>query len=122
MPGHASRPLVLVAAAAALIAPGCSGSEARGRQLYAERGCAVCHGAKGRGDGPSARRLDAPPRDFADVRGYRQGASQRDIAASIRGGGGAMPAFRDISESEAGDMAAWIVSLQRPGGGSGGRP
>jgi hypothetical protein len=25
-----------------------------------------------------------------------------------------MPPFRDISESEAGEIAAWIVSLQRP--------
>jgi len=53
------------------------------------------------------------PRDFADVRAYRQGSSRNDIAASIRNGAGAMPAFRDIDRSEASNIAAWIVSLQR---------
>ena len=99
---------------------GCTSAEERGRQLYAERGCAVCHGAAGRGDGPAAKRLNAPPRDFADVRGYRQGSGQEDIAASIRtgSGGGAMPAFRDLTDPEASDIAAWIVSLQgQPAGG-----
>ena len=111
---RAPRPLPLVIAAAAIAAAGCTKAQEHGRQLYAERGCAVCHGAAGRGDGPSARRLDLPPRDFANVRGYRQGSSQADIAASIRQGSGpnnAMPAFRDITESEANDIAAWIVSL-----------
>jgi high-affinity iron transporter len=112
---------LVLAAAAALAAPACAGSEERGRQLYAAHGCAVCHGASGRGDGPTARRLDAPPPDLANVGGYRQGASQRDIAASIRGGVGAMPAFRDITESEASDMAAWIVSLRNRVGGTGGQ-
>jgi high-affinity iron transporter len=113
----------LLLAVAALSAAACTSAQEHGRQLYAERGCAVCHGAQGRGDGPTAKRLDFPPRDFADPRTYRQGSSQGDIAASIRGGSGprgAMPAFRDISEPDASDIAAWIVSLQRPG--SGGQP
>jgi mono/diheme cytochrome c family protein len=115
----ASRLLLVLAAA--LAAAACTGAEERGRQLYAERGCAVCHGANGRGDGPSAKRLDAPPRDFADVRAYSQGAGRDDIAASIRRGAGAMPPFRDITESEARDIAAWIVSLQHRSAGSGGQ-
>jgi high-affinity iron transporter len=94
----------------------------RGRQLYAEHGCAVCHGAGGRGDGPSARRLDAPPRDFADARAYRLGSTQAEIAAVIRKGGGAMPAFRDITEAEVSDIAAWIVSLQHQPPQPGGQP
>jgi len=94
----------------------------RGRQLYLERGCAVCHGAGGRGDGPSAKRLDLPPRDFTHSLSYRQGASQDEIAVSIRRGGGAMPAFRDITEAEARDMAAWIVSLQHQPPTAGGQP
>ena len=104
---------LLLAAAATLGAAACTREEERGRQLYAQRGCAVCHGARGHGDGPSAKRLAVVPRDFADVRAYRQGSSRNDIAASIRNGAGAMPAFRDIDESEASNIAAWIVSLQR---------
>jgi high-affinity iron transporter len=114
------RPLLLIAAAA-LGAAACTSAEERGRQLYAERGCAVCHGAAGRGDGPSARRLDVPPRDFADTGAYSQGSSRQDIAASIRRGVGAMPAFRDLSETEAKDIAAWIVSIQHQPARSGGQ-
>ena len=93
-------------------AAGCSSAEQRGQQLYAERGCAVCHGAGGRGDGPAAKRLDSPPTDLTDARAYRQGASQDQIVVSIRNGAGAMPPFRDLTGPEAADMAAWIVSLQ----------
>jgi high-affinity iron transporter len=97
-------------------------SSERGRQLYVEHGCAVCHGAGGRGDGPSAKRLDAPPRDLAEPRAYRQGSSRDDIAAVVRTGAGAMPAFRDITEPEARDIAAWIVSLQSQRRQPGGQP
>jgi high-affinity iron transporter len=108
--------IALVLAAVFVFA--CASGEDRGRRLYQERGCAVCHGASGRGDGPSARRLDAPPRDFASAAGYTHGASRNEIAASIRRGAGAMPPFRDISDAEAKEIAAWIVSLQRPSGGT----
>jgi len=117
-----SSPLMIMISMAgtALLAAGCGTAEDRGRQLYAERGCAVCHGAGGRGDGPSAPRLDVPPRDFANVRTYRHGSSQHNIAASIREGSGpsgAMPPFRDLTDEQASDIAAWIVSLQRPAAG-----
>jgi mono/diheme cytochrome c family protein len=80
--------------------------------VYAERGCAVCHGAGGRGDGPAAKRLDAPPLDLTDPGAYKQGTSQDQIAASIRNGTGAMPPFRDLTGPEAADIAAWLISLQ----------
>src|SRR6185295_17311368 len=99
--------IMISMAGTALVAGGCGKAEDRGRQLYAERGCAVCHGAGGRGDGPSAGRLDIPPRDFANVRAYRHGSSQHDIAAP----------FRDLTDEQASDIAAWIVSLQRPPAG-----
>jgi mono/diheme cytochrome c family protein len=107
------RAALLLVTALACSAAGCTSAEHRGQQLYAERGCAVCHGATGRGDGATAKRLDTPPRDLANAGTYRQGSSQDAIAASIRGGSGAMPAFRDVSPAEANDIAAWIVSLQR---------
>ena len=89
--------LLMLFAAGTVSAAACGeGTEERGRQLYAQHGCAVCHGAQGRGDGPSAKRLDSPPRDFGDAASYRQGSSVSDLAASIRNGTGAMPAFRNI--------------------------
>ena len=115
---HSAVALIVLSS---MFAIGCADRAAkRGRQLYAEHGCAVCHGAQGHGDGPSVKRLDIAPRDFADRRGLLGGQSNfgpigpDQIAASIRIGAGAMPPFRDITESEAQDIAAWIVSLQAP--------
>ena len=101
---------------AAVLGVSCSSREARRRRIYAERGCAVCHGQPGHGDGPTAARLDVPPRDLANPLAYRNGAGPDEIAASIRRGSGTMPPFRDITNDESKDIAAWIVSLQRAAG------
>ena len=99
----------------AVLLASCGSSVDRGQRLYAQHGCAVCHGPAGKGDGPTAPRLDFPPRDFADRRAYRNGPGPDAIAASIRNGSGprgAMPAFRDLTDAELRDLAAWIVSRQ----------
>ena len=92
---------------------GACGGAPRGQQLYAQQGCAVCHGAEARGDGPSVKRLDIPPRDLTDPRAYRNGATADRIATSIRMGAGAMPGYRDLSDEEATAIAEWLVSRQR---------
>ena len=100
----------------AALSSACTSDEARGRELYEQHGCAVCHGVEGRGDGPSAKRLAVPPRDLTDMRFYREGASSDAIAKSIRAGAGrnnAMPAFADITPEEARQIGAWLVSIQR---------
>jgi mono/diheme cytochrome c family protein len=100
---------------------GCTDRVARGRELYAKHGCAVCHGPNGRGDGPAAKTLSPPPRNLADERHYKEGSSEDAIAASIRRGvtgSGTMPAFPNLSQDDAQAIAAWIDSLQRNGGSS----
>lgn len=95
---------------------GCTERVARGRELYQQHGCAVCHGQSGRGDGPAAKTLTRPPRDFASPQHFVQGASEEDIADSIANGvdapGSQMPPFSHISEDDRKLIAAWIVSLQ----------
>ena len=108
------RPALLLIMTIAFAPAGCTSAEQRGQQLYAEHGCDVCHGADARGHGTAAGRLDTPPVDLTHVRAYRQGASQEEIAVSVRKGSGAMPAFRDLTGPEASDIAAWLVSLQQP--------
>jgi high-affinity iron transporter len=96
----------------------CTDRAARGRDLYAKHGCAVCHGRGGRGDGPAARTLNPPPRDLTDARHYKEGSSENAIAASIRQGvtgSATMPAFTNLSQEDAQAIAAWIVSLQARG-------
>jgi mono/diheme cytochrome c family protein len=102
---------------ASLAAGGCADRVEAGRQLYLKHGCADCHGPGGHGDGPSARQLIVPPRDFENVDAYRDGSSAEEIAATIRFGTstpGPMPPFTHISAEDALLMAAWIVSVQRP--------
>nr|WP_320134146.1 cytochrome c [uncultured Holophaga sp.] len=45
---------------------------ARGRTVYAET-CATCHGAEGQGDGPAAKGLKPPPRNFSVKDGWTLG-------------------------------------------------
>ena len=117
-----AAPALLLSLVSAIGVSACADHpEEQGRQLYMQHGCAVCHGAEGRGNGPTASRLDVPPRDFGDPRAYREGSSAADITSSIRNGAGAMPAFRDLGDTEAGDIAALIVSLQGRTPTAGGR-
>jgi copper(I)-binding protein len=114
--------LLLFGVLASVVAVGCSDGVDAGRQLYMKHGCAVCHGASGRGDGPNAARYAVPPTDFSKVDQYRSGSSVNDIAMTIRFGPavpGPMPPFAHISEEDARLLAAWIVSLQGTDGASG---
>ena len=45
--------------------------EISGRVLYATNGCGACHGQEGKGDGPIAKTLTPPPRDFRDGASFK---------------------------------------------------
>ena len=108
-----------------LAAPGCErqadrdARQALGGRLFEEQRCVVCHGAAGRGDGPRARALDPPPRDFRDRSAYLQGTSARAIAETVASGirvhSAAMPTFSHLTEEERLALGEFIVSLQRDG-------
>jgi len=50
--------------AAAAAAPAAISGEA----LFSEKGCATCHGAQGKGDGPVGAALKPKPRNFSDAK------------------------------------------------------
>lgn len=91
----------------------------RGRTLYAANGCAVCHGAAGRGDGPSAATLNPAPPDLRDPSRFVQGAAVEDIAATLSAGGGPgaiqMPSFSHVPEADRLALAEYVVSLRSAG-------
>ncbi len=100
-----------------------------GRALYAENGCASCHGSSGRGDGPVASTLDPRPRDFHDVAAFKRGFDVPAIAQTLAtgilvaapegtGDSGAplhhkqgMPKFDHLSETERQSLALYVMSL-----------
>jgi high-affinity iron transporter len=80
-------------------------------ELYAQT-CAGCHGAEGRGDGPSAAGLEPAPTDFHDEARYRQRTLYglyNTITLGVEGT--AMPAFQNLSEHERWSLAFYVGQL-----------
>lgn len=120
---------VLIAAGAAC-APAPLPTVREGRTLYAENGCASCHGAGGRGDGPTSATLEPKPRDFRDAAAFKNGFDVQAIATTIAtgilvpaphgtGATGAplhheqgMPKFPHLSEIERQSLALYVMSLR----------
>jgi DMSO reductase family type II enzyme heme b subunit len=96
-------------------------SIARGAELYVgDIECAKCHGAAGRGDGPSALELTDNagnviyPADLTQPWTFRGGMEPQDVYLRLRTGltGSPMPAFADaLSEEETWDLVNFIFSL-----------
>jgi mono/diheme cytochrome c family protein len=102
---------------------------ARAEGLY-ERLCAGCHGPLGRGDGPLARYLTVPPRDFVTQpfkwRSTPSGSrpTVEDVARTISRGvpGGVMPAFGPaLGPSDRALLARYVLGLN-PGAPAAGTP
>ena len=80
-----------------------------GKALYTKMGCAMCHGATGRGDGPSAASLkDAwgnaiKPLNFVVMRKFKCGGDAQDIYRTLQVGlaGTPMMSYKDALAAEA---------------------
>ena len=90
----------------------------QGRALY-DAHCAVCHGSTGKGDGPGARVVRQPMRDFSDPAAM-QPVTDRFLfeitkkGSSQFGRSNAMPAWgMKLSDKEIHDVVAYIRSLAR---------
>lgn len=102
---------------------------ARGREVYETLECTTCHGAEGRGDGPSAKTLppDAwgnPQHPFNFSKGaLKSGSSPADVYRTFMTGlnGTAMPSYYDIfaapdgeyiREGDGWNLVAYVLSLR----------
>ena len=107
----------LLGVAAAMTRAGAQASH--GKQVYDAR-CAECHGAGGRGDGPSAAFLNPRPRDFTTGK-YKlrstesgSGPTDADLIQTVRRGmyGTAMPGWdRVLPDGDIVDVVGYVKSL-----------
>jgi len=95
---------------------------AKGKQLYADAGCASCHGLAGTPDAQSTKDLknvDGTPTRARDLvaEPFRGGEEPLDLYHRIVGGidGAPMPGFGDaVSEAELWTLVAYVRSLRKP--------
>ena len=124
----------------ATLLAGCLGvtpSVEAGRQLYAENGCASCHGPSGHGDGPSAATLPARPIDFRNVSQFKRGTSEAAIAQTLAEGVSIvhtlpqfhithhqllMPKFDHLTETERRSIALYVISMRNAAAQGGVQP
>jgi mono/diheme cytochrome c family protein len=92
----------------------------RGAELYQSLGCFNCHGAKGRGDGPSAAELKDDwgnkivPYDFSSGGRLKCGDQPADLYRVFMTGlsGTPMPSFADsLSPQDAWNLVHYLRSL-----------
>jgi len=100
-------------------------SIALGKKLFEENGCVKCHGALGRGDGPSAPTLmddwgqPIRPADLTQRWTFRAGGSREDIFKTMSTGfnGTPMPSFVDaLKDDQRWAITDFIDSLSESGG------
>lgn len=86
-------------------------SIAQGQQLFADN-CVACHGAAGKGDGPSGITLNPPPVDFTD--GHTATHTDGDLFYWILEGveGSSMPAFEEgVTREQAWHLVNYVRRL-----------
>jgi cytochrome c oxidase cbb3-type subunit 2 len=98
-----------------------------GKRLYADAGCAECHGTEGRGDGASAKQLKDEAGNQIDpvdltVRPFKSGSKPQDLYRTISTGfnGTPMPSYADVlAPKERWALVHYILSIatrERPRG------
>jgi mono/diheme cytochrome c family protein len=87
-------------------------SIADGKKLY-DANCAICHGAKGKGDGVAAAGLTKAPADHSSVAVQKQ--TDGAIFWKIAEGNNPMPAYKAVySETQRWQLVNYIRTLAKP--------
>ena len=84
---------------------------ARGRLLFLEH-CALCHGARGDGQGPRRGSLSRPPPDLRSPL-WRSGQRPQQVRRAIRDGrpGTDMPPWQRLGEQALDDLTSYVLAL-----------
>jgi len=85
---------------------------ARGKALF-PRYCVQCHGAQGRGDGPAAKTVNPPPRDFTKPQGWKNGTDLAGMYKTVSNGlpNSAMASFDYLTPKDRMTLVHYARSL-----------
>lgn len=104
-----SASCVFVAGLDAHLTSAASGEPTKGKLIY-ETNCLMCHGARGKGDGPISAALRPPAADLTGAKARAK--SDQDLLAVIQDGRGAMPAWKtQLKEQDIQSVLVYIRSL-----------
>ena len=110
---RAERPVLLASRATVGLTAGNSGccTESVGRAIYKAQ-CLVCHGEKGKGDGPAAAALTPRPANLSDP--ARMGRLSEDsLVLIVTNGRGTMPGFGvNLTPERMREVVAYIRTLR----------
>jgi mono/diheme cytochrome c family protein len=91
------------------LASAASGDPTKGKLIY-ETNCLMCHGARGKGDGPISAGLRPPAADLTGP--TAKAKSDKDMLTVIQDGRGVMPAWKfQLKEQDIQSVLAYIRSL-----------
>lgn len=99
-------------AAVYLSAPAMAADAAAGKADF-DKLCASCHGATGKGDGPTGAAFPTKPRNFADA-AWQASVDDARLSKAITGGGAAvgaapfMPPFPSLKPDQVANLVAVI--------------
>ena len=86
------------------------GDAKAGKKVY-DMNCAMCHGAKGAGDGAAAAALNPKPRKFTDGK-FAYGDKDADLTKIIKNGKGGMPPWGSVLKpADIDNVIAYIRTL-----------
>ena len=95
------------------------GDPEAGKAVY-QQTCLMCHGAKGKGDGPAAAALNPKPMNFTDASRMSKISLDTRVKAVTEGGASVgaspmMPAFKDtLSPKQIQDVVTYVSTELAP--------
>ncbi|MEZ4241336.1 MAG: cytochrome c [Myxococcota bacterium] len=87
--------------------------EAQGRETYVAK-CLACHGEAGRGDGPAARALPKPPRDFSSPAFWKATNDAQSKRVIVTGLPGTIMRGFPMPDAQLDDLLAYLKGFARP--------